>query len=174
MTADPTPLDPAGLAGAWSLDPARTSITIRTKAMWLLPVKGTAKAVEGGGTVGPDGSVSGTLVVDAASIDTGTAKRDQHLRDADFFEVAKYPTITYEATTGTVSASGRVELTGTLTLHGRTQQLALVGRVTAADDDGATVVVEAEVDRSQWGMTFSKMGAGLRNHLVISARFTKA
>lgn len=173
MTADPTAVDPAALAGAWTLDPARTSITIHTKAMWLLNVKGKAKTREGSGTVAPDGSISGTLVVETASIDTGNAKRDEHLRTADFFEAEKHPTITYEATGGKVSPSGQVELIGKLTLHGQTQPLALVGHVTTAGDQ-VTLVAETEIDRSQWGVTWAKMGAGLKNRLVISAQFVKA
>lgn len=56
--------------GKWVLDPDRTSIVVHTKAMWVFPTKGTAKAIEGVGTVRPDGGLTGTLVIDAASIDT--------------------------------------------------------------------------------------------------------
>ena len=82
------------------LDPDRTSIVFHTKAFWVFPVKGTAKAIEGAGTVGADGSISGTLVIDAASIDTKLKRRDAHLRTADFFEVERFPAITFEATSG--------------------------------------------------------------------------
>jgi polyisoprenoid-binding protein YceI len=172
-TADPTPLAPPALAGAWTLDPARTSITIHTKALWLLPVQGTAKAVEGGGTVSPDGGLSGSLVVEAASIDTKNKKRDEHLRGTDFFEVDKYPTITFQADAGTLDPSGQVELTGTLTLRGETRPLTLTGRV-EVDGTSATLSVETEIDRSEWGVSWAKMGAGLKNRLVISAGFDQA
>ena len=68
-------------------------------AMWgLAKVKGRFNAVEGSGVIGEDGTVSGTLVFDAKSIDTKNKRRDTHLRSGDFFEVEKYPTFTYAAT----------------------------------------------------------------------------
>lgn len=63
-------VDLGDFVGEWVLDPDRTSIVIHTKAMWVFPAKGTAKAIDGVGTVGTDGGLSGTLVIDAASIDT--------------------------------------------------------------------------------------------------------
>ena len=100
-------VDLRDFAGQWVLDPDQTSIVFHTKAMWVFPAKGTAKAIEGVGTVAPDGSLSGTLVIDAASIDTRNKKRDAHLRTADFFEVERFPTITFEVTSGRLAGSGR-------------------------------------------------------------------
>ena len=164
--------DLSTLTGTWTLDPARTSIEFHTKAVWLLPVVGTAKAIEGSGAVAPDGTLSGTLVVDAASIDTKNKKRDAHLRTEDFFEVVKYPTITFTAASGRLTAPGRVELVGDLTVHGRSTPLTLTGEVTAAGT-AATVTTEVEIDRSQFGMTWTKLGAGLHNRIVVSAHFDK-
>jgi polyisoprenoid-binding protein YceI len=76
--------DLSRLAGTWRLDPDTTSVTFRTKAMWILPIKGTAKALSGDAQVKPDGAaVKGTLVIDAASFDTKNEKRDDHLRSED-------------------------------------------------------------------------------------------
>lgn len=171
-SSEQTHLDPE-LAGAWTLDPARTSVTIHTKAMWLLPVKGTARALEGGGTVAADGSVTGTLVIDAASIDTHNKKRDAHLRTADFFEVANHPTITFTATGARPSSSGKVALDGTLTMHGQTRPLTLLAEV-AVTGDSVTVTADADIDRNDWGVSWAKMGAGLKNQVAISAHFDRA
>jgi polyisoprenoid-binding protein YceI len=140
--------------------------------MWVFKVKGTFKAIEGGLTVSEDGAVSGSLVLDAASVDTGTAKRDIHLRTADFFEVATYPTIVFSVTSARPTAPGQVELTGTLTIHGQTKPLNLVAHVEASATD-AMVSAATDIDRSGWGLTWSKMGAGLANHVVLKAHFLK-
>lgn len=93
-------LDLSDFAGTWKLDPDRTSIEFHTRALWVIPAKGTFRSLEGVGTVTADGSIAGTLVIDAASVDTKNKKRNAHLRTADFLEVESFPTITYEVTSG--------------------------------------------------------------------------
>ena len=64
--SDPKTLLP-GLAGTWLLDRSATTVELRTKAMWgLAKVKGSLAATEGGGTVTPDGSVTGFIVMDSS------------------------------------------------------------------------------------------------------------
>lgn len=165
----------SGFAGAWALDPAASTVELHTKAMWgLAKVKATFAIVEGSGVVGTDGDVTGTLVVDAASIDSGKPARDKHLRGKDFFEVETYPTFTYTATGATVGADGAITIDGTLTVHGQTHPLPLAATTTRLDADRVTVSAEAEIDRSAWGVTWSKMGAGLHNHVIVTATFAKS
>jgi polyisoprenoid-binding protein YceI len=161
-------------AGSWKLDPEGTTVELHTKAMWgLAKVKGTMKAVEGSGIVAVDGGVSGTLVVDAESIATNNKKRDQHLRSDDFFDVAKYPTLTYSATGVTPVADGQLKVTGSLTVHGQTRPLDLLASAVEGPPGRVTITGEAEIDRSQWGMTWAKMGAKLNNRVVVKAQFVK-
>jgi polyisoprenoid-binding protein YceI len=172
-TPDQTATDLSTLTGAWVLDPARTRITFRTKAMWVLKVNGSLRAIEGGGTVGPDGSVHGTLVLDAASVDTNNKKRDTHLRTADFFDVGTFPTMTYEVTGARPEGDGHVRVDGQLTIAGRTRPLTVL----AAVSSGAThagVTAEVDLDRSDWGVNWSKLGASVDNHVVVEAHFVKA
>ena len=166
-------VDLGDFVGKWVLDPDRTTIAIHTKAMWVFPAKGTAKAIEGVGTVDTDGGLSGTLVIDAASIDTKNKKRDAHLRTADFFEVEKYPTIIFVATSGRLADSGKLELGGTLTVHGLTRPLAVTADFSVAADV-ATVSTEVAIDRSEWGLSLTPFGAGLKNRIMVSAYFKKA
>jgi polyisoprenoid-binding protein YceI len=161
------------LAGSWTLDRDNSSIVFSTKAMWLFPVKGSAKAVSGGGKVEPDGTVTGSIVFDAASIDTKNKKRDGHLRTADFFEVETYPTITFTVNDSRPLNDGQVELSGTLTIRDHARPLTVRADVQAADAT-ATVSTEFDIDRSEWGLTWAKMGAGLANHVVIRAQFTRS
>ncbi|MCE1229845.1 MAG: YceI family protein [Firmicutes bacterium] len=58
------------------------------------------------------------VTIQAASINTDNAKRDEHLRNADFFDVAKYPTITFKSTAVKELEKGKLQITGVLTLHG--------------------------------------------------------
>ncbi|HWD94951.1 MAG TPA: YceI family protein [Acidimicrobiales bacterium] len=169
---DQTAADPSAFVGSWDLDASRTSIVFHTSAMWVFKVKGTINALSGDAIFGPDGTVSGTLVFDAASIDTGTKKRDDHLRTADFFEVAAYPTITFTLSSARADDLGTVSVAGELAIHGQTRPLNFAADVSTVGDS-ATVHAEFDLDRSAWGLTWAKMGAGLKNHVVISARFTK-
>ena len=162
----------SGLSGTWTLNPAKTTVDFRTKAMWVLPVKGTAKALNGEAQIGADGAVKGTLVIDAASFDTKNKKRDDHLRSEDFFEAIKYPTITFTANGGRVVGSDRVEVTGELTVRGRSQPLTLLADLSHSGRS-ATVATEVEIDRSLWGVSWAKMGAGMKNQLVIRAHFDR-
>ncbi len=167
------PVDVSAFRGNWQLDPDTSTIEFHTKALWVFPTKGTFTVTGGSGTVTPDGGISGTVVVDAASIHTGNKKRDAHLRTADFFEVETFPTITYEVTGGRPAGPGRIDLDGNLTVHGQTKPLAVSAAVVAAADS-VTVSVDVPVDRSDWGLTATPFGAGLQNRLVVRARFTRA
>ena len=106
------------LAGSWTLDAARSEIGLKSKSMWgMVPVKGVFRQVTGSGTVSAAGDVSGTITVAAGSVDTKMKKRDEHLRSADFFDVANYPDITFAAEQVTPSGEG-VTVTGSLTVRG--------------------------------------------------------
>lgn len=160
--------------GSWVLDPARTSIEFHTKTMWILNVKGTFKAAEGSATVTDTGAVTGTLVVDAASIDTKNKRRDQHLRSADFFETDSHPTLTFTATGAQPSADGHFAVQGELTIHGQTRPLELQASAVPESDGSVLVSTEVPIKRSEWGLTWAKMGTGLDNRVVVKARYTRS
>jgi polyisoprenoid-binding protein YceI len=161
------------LAGNWTLDSARSTVTLRSKSMWgLAPVKGTFREVSGRGTVSAAGQVGGRIEVGAASIDTGLARRDTHLRSADFFLSDKYPVITFDLDRLTVSGDG-VNADGTLTVRERSQRLTFPATVTVADGE---VVLDAtlRVNRADFGLTWNQLGmASSQNTLTIHAVFTR-
>lgn len=174
MGSTNTTADLNRFTGTWVLNPGHTTVTFRTKGMWVVTVKGTAKAIDGAAEITPDGAVTGTLVIDAASLDTKNEKRDKHLRSADFLEAAKYPLIVFSATGGQPAGSGLVEVSGELTVRGQTQPLTFQAEVSRSGDS-ATVSTEVEIDRSQWGMSWgAKMGVGLKSRVEIRARFDRA
>jgi polyisoprenoid-binding protein YceI len=164
----------ADLSGTWNVDPSSSTIEFHTKAMWLFPVKGTFRVLGGTGVVGEDGSVSGSFVIDAASVHTGNGRRDDHLRSADFFESDTHPSFTYEFSQATLTGSGQATLDGSLNIKGVARPLQVPVRFSQSGD---SVDVDAEVsdlDRREWGLTWAKMGAGVHNRLVVHARLDRA
>jgi polyisoprenoid-binding protein YceI len=160
------------LTGTWKLDPRKTSVAFRTRAMWIFTVKGTARALSGYAVITPDGGAKGNLVIDAASFDTGNARRDDHLRTADFLAAAAHPAIVFEAATVRPGSAG-LDVHGTLTVRGRTQPVTLHAEVSGSPDS-ATVTASIEIDRSRWGITWgAKIGISISNHITISAHFDR-
>jgi polyisoprenoid-binding protein YceI len=92
-----------------------------------------------------------TVTIEAASIDTGIAKRDEHLR-SELFEVAKYPDITFKSRRVKQTGTNAGEITGDLTMHGVTRPVAL--NVQLVGDRWR--VASAPLRRRQFGLVFSK------------------
>jgi polyisoprenoid-binding protein YceI len=162
-----------GLSGTWTLDPRKTTVSLRTKALWILPVTGSAQALSGEAHVGPDSAVRGTLVIDAASLDTKNARRDQHLRSSDFLDALNHPVIVFTADGGRPITADAVEIEGELMLHGQIHPLALQAEV-AGSGDSVTVSAEVVIDRIKWGMPWgAKLGVGRSSVVAVSAHFDR-
>jgi polyisoprenoid-binding protein YceI len=165
-----------GSAGTWELDAEGSSVTFVSTSLWgLTKVKGRFTGLSGGGSVGTDGSVSGELVIDARSVSTGKAKRDTHLRSDDFFKTSSQPEITYRASAVTPLGAQTARVTGTLTVAGTTRPLEVEARVEEIDDAGATVSTHLDIDRSDWGVTFRKMGmTKMSTPVEVTARLRRS
>ena len=161
-------------AGTWVLDESRTRVQLKTKSMWgLAPVKGVFRQVGGTGTVSSSGEVTGTVAVAAASVDTKNKKRDDHLRSADFFDVANHPDITFTVDQVRPSGTG-VTVSGQLGVRGRTRPASFDARVSYLSGDEAHLDGELLVNRADFGLTWSPMGmASLNNTITIHAVFTR-
>lgn len=118
---------PAAADTTWEIDPAHTSVQFAVRHMMVSTVRGAFGKVTG--TVAADdkdlarSKVQATI--DASTIDTRDAKRDEHLRSADFLDVARFPTITFVSKKIEPAGSGRWKMTGDLTLHGVTREVVL-------------------------------------------------
>jgi len=167
-------LEDAAFTGSWTLDASRSAIGLRSRSMWgLAPVKGTFREVTGSGTVAADGQVSGTVTVTAASVDTKIAKRDTHLRSADFFDTGNHPHITFRVERITPSRQG-VTVTGALTVRDRTRPVTFDATVSAADRDEVWIDAEIRVNRADFGLTWSPMRmASMRNTITVHAVFSR-
>ena len=161
------------LAGEWVLDPRNSSVRLKTKAFGLVPVHGTFREVTGKGTVSPDGGVSGTLRVAAASIDTKNTRRDTHLRSADFFDSANNPYITFTADGIRLTGQG-VAMTGALTLRDRTRPLSFDATTSVRSDSEIWLDAEVHINRADFGLTWNQMGmVSMNNTLAIHAVFSR-
>lgn len=163
-------------AGSWNLDASRSEFRLATKSMWgLVPVRGVFRQVTGGGTVSASGEVAGTVAVTAGSIDTKNAKRDQHLRSADFFDTARYADITFTAEAVTPSGNGEgVTVAGRLTVRDQTLPVSFDAAVSSFDGDEAWLDGELRVNRGDFGLTWNQLGmASMHNTIHVHAVFTR-
>jgi polyisoprenoid-binding protein YceI len=104
-----------------------------------------------------------SAVIDAASIDTGIEKRDEDLRSANFFEVAKYPTMNFVSKKFTRVGPNKFKMIGDLTMHGVTREVVLdmEGLETVVKDPwggmrrGATLTTK--INRRDFGLTYNKV-----------------
>ncbi|MGW1749270.1 YceI family protein [Streptomyces sp. NPDC002092] len=145
--------------GVWQLDAAASTVALRHKTMWgLVTVKGTFDAVGGQGEVQPDGSATGTLTLDAATLDTKNKKRDEHLRSADFFDTENHPEITFAVRSAKAGAGDTVEVSGQLTVRGISRPQTLTARLSGADADALTLDTEFTVDRGEFGLGWNQLG----------------
>jgi len=146
--------------GTWVVDPDHTTIEFRVRHAGLARVRGVFQSFEGALEVGAHGALVATGTVDAASLDTRVAARDEHLRSADFFDVERHPRITFVTTAVERVAEDRLRIVGDLTIRGVTRRVELAGEIlgTGRDDDGHLRVgldVEGVLDRRDFGLTWN-------------------
>jgi polyisoprenoid-binding protein YceI len=174
-TASSRAADPLAGPAAWQLDPAGSTATFRHKTIWgLVTVRGSFSAIRGGGEIHADGSASGRLEIDAASVDTGNAKRDTHLRSADFFHAAAHPQLVATISPVARTDDGAATVAGTLTVNGVSRPIQLDAKITEATGQAVTLQAEIEIDRGDYGMTWNQLGM-LRGNAAVSvvARFVR-
>ncbi|WP_328501279.1 YceI family protein [Streptomyces sp. NBC_00457] len=145
--------------GLWQLDTTASTVALRHKTMWgLVTVKGTFGAVTGQGEVRSDGSAIGTVTLDATTLDTGNAKRDTHLRSADFFDADHHPEITFAVRSAELRDGDQVHVVGQLTARGISRPQSFTARLIGSDADSLTLDAELSVDRDQFGMGWNQLG----------------
>ena len=121
----------AGRASAqvqsWNIDPMHTAAQFSVRHMGISTVRGAFTKVSG--TVQYDPANPSKTVIDAtieaASIDTRVEMRDNDLRSPGYFDVAKFPTLTFKSKRVEAAAAGKMKVTGDLTIHGVTKEVVL-------------------------------------------------
>lgn len=112
-------------ATGWILDATHSELVFKVKHLMITNVKGEFRKFSAkiGGPDFTKGPI--TVEIDAASIFTNEDKRDGHLRSADFFDVEKYPTLTFKSTSVTPVKDDQYLLKGILTIKGVSKEIAL-------------------------------------------------
>ena len=157
---------PAG-ASSWTIDPNHTAAQFAVRHLLVSTVRGHFERVSG--TIQYDGKDVRTLAVqvtiDAASVNTRVAMRDDDLRSANFFEADKYPTITFVSRKAELVDDGGFKLTGDLTIRGVTREVVLDGegpmvpvRQGPMLRTGATATTK--INRRDFGLVYGRMVEG--------------
>ncbi len=161
---EPLPVDPAlaALTGDYTLDPAHTSIGFTVRHAMVTNVRGSFTDFQG--TLHLDGSdpaqSTAELDIQIASVDTGMPDRDGHLRSGDFFDVEKFPKMTFRSTQAEQLGGEDYRITGDLTIKDVTRPVSidLEFNGSATDVYGNERVGfegSAEILRSDWNLTWN-------------------
>ena len=153
--------------GTWKVDPSHSSIAFEVKHMKIATVRGSFKEFEGTLEAAEDWHDSRAWgSVKVASIDTGNADRDEHLRSPDFFDADRYPEATFVSTRVEHVEGGRFEVTGDLTIKDTTREVTMGVTVEGSGEDPwgnqrVAVSVRGEIDRTDFGLTWQqKLASG--------------
>lgn len=111
----------------WTIDPAHSEVTFAARHMMVTTVRGKIADVSGSLELDPSetGITAGTVRIGLGSLSTGVESRDEHLRGADFFDVANHPEATYEIRDVRPVGTSEFEVIGNLTLRGVTREVPL-------------------------------------------------
>ena len=157
---------PGYLVGTWKADPAHSEVGFSVRHLMITSTRGRFTAYDVTIVTAEDPSQSSvTATIDLASVDTGLAPRDNHLRSADYLDVEKYPTMTYRSTGCRRAGDGWV-VDGELSLHGVTRQVPLALEVNGFSPDGfggqrAGFSATAQISRRDFGIDLTvPMDAG--------------
>ncbi|HLN14723.1 MAG TPA: YceI family protein [bacterium] len=144
----------------WTTDPSHSHLDFAVKHMGISTVRGRFKTFTGAFETNDQQALTRvTVTADAASIDTGEPKRDDHLRSPDFLDAAKYPQIKFESDAITAKGAGYV-VSGTLTIHGQTKPLSFDVEVTKPIKDPygktrAAATGRGKLNRKDWGLNWN-------------------
>jgi polyisoprenoid-binding protein YceI len=160
------------LAGRWQLDPQRSNVTFRTGHFWgLIKVKGHFDDFEGRLDLSAEPAIE--LNIDAASVQTGNRKRDEHLRSADFFDTENHGMVRFVSNSA-VPQGDVLKVRGRLFARDQSIPLELDAMVRVLDGE---LAIEASISalHRELGMTWSPLGMiSARSELVVTGYLTPA
>jgi polyisoprenoid-binding protein YceI len=154
---------PAAAQTTLTIDPSHSNAGFAVRHMMVSNVKGTLGQMQG--TITWDGknvaSVKADATIDTTAITTYNPRRDEHLKSADFFDVAKYPTITFKSKRAEAADGGGFKLIGDLTLRGVTKEVVLTvdGPTPPITNQGKVRVgatATTKVNRQDYGVSWNR------------------
>src|SRR5207248_9663659 len=149
------------VAGVYELDAAHTSVEFVGRHLMITKVRGRFSDVRGRITIDDEPTKSHVEVeIGVASVSTGNDDRDAHLKNADFFDVEHYPTMTFASTGVKPVGDNTWDLLGDLTVHGTTKPVTLQvefdgGGASPMGDERIGFSAATEVDREDFGLTWN-------------------
>lgn len=153
---------PASVSGTYTLDPAHTSLGFVARHAMITKVRGSFTDIAGSITLdvaNPTAS-SATLTMQVASVETGNAQRDEHLRNNDFFDAPKFPEITFTSTDVKQTSDTTFDVTGDLTIKDVTKPVTVNWEFTGAatdpfGNDRVGFEGSATINRKDWGLDWN-------------------
>ena len=151
-------------ASVWEVDSTHSSVEFSVRHMMVSTAKGRFDKVTGTVNLDDKNPTKSTveLSIDPTTIDTHEPKRDGHLKSPDFFDVAKYPTITFKSTKIEKAGKAKFKVTGDLTMHGVTKSTVLTVEGPSAPQKNmmggmsSGVSATGKINRKDWGLTWNK------------------
>ena len=147
-------------ATTWSVDGTHSEVAFSVRHFFT-QVPGSFDEFEGTIVHDPDDPAASSVkfTVQTASIDTKDAKRDEHLKSADFFDVASHPTMTFVS--NAVSGTGKeLEVTGDLTIRGTTKTITIPVEFLGSSATKAGFSTEFTIDRTEYGVSWNRAVEG--------------
>jgi polyisoprenoid-binding protein YceI len=152
------------LASAWKIDPVHTAVEFKVKHLMVSWVRGVFSDVDGTVEIDEDDLAKSSVkvVIGTASIDTNNGKRDDHLRSPDFFDVARYPAMTFVSKSVIVANGQPLKIIGDLTIRDSTRE------VTLDVEDYSQEIIDPQgnsrrgasastkINRKDYGLTWNK------------------
>jgi polyisoprenoid-binding protein YceI len=151
----------SGATEQFVFDKAHTKVGFQIRH-WLTKVEGQFRDYEGKIAIDRANPANSSVdvTIQAASIDTGQENRDKHLRSADFFDVEKFPTITFKSTKVVPKGKDRYEVTGDFTMHGVTKTIVVpvrnTGFLNLGKQEKAGFEVAFPLYRKEFGITWNR------------------
>jgi polyisoprenoid-binding protein YceI len=156
-----TPLFAQDALESWTVDKGHSSATFKVRHM-MANVTGQFRDFDGSISIDRANPAKSSVefTIQAASIDTGSENRDNHLRSPDFFDAAKFPAITFKSTSVQPKSATAFDVTGDLTMHGVTKRVTLpvsfLGFGKTARGEKAGFEIETTVNRKDYGIVWNK------------------
>ncbi len=151
-------------AAEYSIDSVHSEVGFKVKHLSISWVKGRFGDFSGSFSL-PDSGFKGAkaeALIKTASVDTGVERRDNHLRSADFFEVEKYPEMSFTSKAARGISGEKFQLVGDLTLHGTTREIVLDVELNGKVKDHrgnerAAFTASTTINRQDFGLTYGQV-----------------
>lgn len=165
----------------WQIDPNHSAAQFAVRHMGISTVRGAFSKLSGTVQYDPNdpGKTAIDVTIDAASVDTRVEARDKDLRSPNFFDVEKFPAITFKSKNAAAAGKGKMKITGDLTIHGVTKEVVL-------DVDGPTGPIKdprgnqhmgasatTQINRKDFGVNGAPGGVGDDIQITLDVEMVK-